>query len=235
MGTWLPGFMRGWTWRATFEMAVLRGMTAARSMVLLRAIAVGACLAPLLQLGWYILGEIERPGSVLGADPGVAVVRYLGEWSITWLLVTLTLSTLARRCHWNLLVRVRRMIGLFAFSYVCLHLLAYLGLLAGFEPGRLVDDLTKRPYIMVGFAAFLALLPLAVTSTRGWQRRLGVRWKRLHRLVYLVCMLAVVHLVWLSKGSYADAFIYGSWATLLLLERLLSVTRGRIAVLKTSL
>jgi sulfoxide reductase heme-binding subunit YedZ len=127
------------------------------------------------------------------------------------------------------------MVGLFAFSYVGLHLLAYLGLLAEFEPIRVVDDLTERPYIMVGFAGFLALLPLAVTSTRGWQRRLGKRWKRLHRLVYLVCVLAVLHLLWLSKSSYADAFIYGSWAAVLLLERLLRVRRGRLAGLKTSL
>jgi sulfoxide reductase heme-binding subunit YedZ len=215
-------------------------LTGVSSLALLRVFTVCACGAPLLILGWYIAGELERPGSVLGADPGVAVVRYLGEWSITWLLTTLTLGTLARctwpRClNWRLLTRVRRMVGLFAFSYVGLHLLAYLGLLAGFELMRVVDDLTQRPYIMVGFAGFLALLPLAVTSTRGWQRRLGSRWKRLHRLVYLVCVLAVLHLLWLSKSSYADAFIYGSWAAVLLVERLLRVRRGRLAGLKTSL
>ena len=210
-------------------------LTGVSSLALLRVVTVCACVAPLLILGWYIAGEIERPGSVLGADPGVAVVRYLGEWSITWLLTTLTLGTLARRLNWRLLTRVRRMVGLFAFSYVGLHLLAYLGLLAGFEPIRVIDDLTERPYIMVGFAGFLALLPLAVTSTRGWQRRLGIRWKRLHRLVYLVCVLAILHLTWLSKSSYADAFIYGSWAAVLLLERLLRVRRGRLAGLKTSL
>ena len=210
-------------------------LTGISSLALLRVFTACACAAPLLLLGWYIAGEIERPGSVLGADPGVAVVRYLGEWSITWLLTTLTLGTLARCLNWRLLTRVRRMVGLFAFSYVGLHLLAYLGLLAGFEPMRVVDDLTERPYIMVGFAGFLALLPLAVTSTRGWQRRLGTRWKRLHRLVYLVCVLAVLHLLWLSKSSYADAFIYGSWAAVLLLERLLRVRRGWLAGLKTSL
>jgi sulfoxide reductase heme-binding subunit YedZ len=215
-------------------------LTGVSSLALLRVCTACACAAPLLLLGWDIVGEIERPGSVLGADPGVAVVRYLGEWSITWLLTTLTLGTLAlstwpRRLNWRLLTRVRRMVGLFAFSYVCLHLLAYLGLLAGFELIRVIDDLTERPYIMVGFAGFLALLPLAVTSTRGWQRRLGKRWKRLHRLVYLVCVLAVLHLLWLSKSSYADAFIYGSWAAVLLLERLLRVMRGRLAGLKTSL
>ena len=210
-------------------------LTGTRSLVLLRVFAVCVCTAPLLQLGWYILRELDSPGSALGADPAVAMVRYLGEWSITWLLLTLTLSTLARRCGWQLLVRIRRMVGLFAFSYVCLHLLAYLGVLAGFEPMRVVDDLTKRPYIMVGFAGFLALLPLAVTSTRGWQRRLGARWKRLHRLVYLVCVLAILHLLWLSKSSYADAVIYGSWAAVLLLERLPWLRRGRPAVLKTSL
>jgi sulfoxide reductase heme-binding subunit YedZ len=210
-------------------------LTGVSSLALLRVFTACACAAPLLLLGWDIVGEIERPGSVLGADPGVAVVRYLGEWSITWLLTTLTLGTLARRLNWRLLTRVRRMVGLFAFSYVGLHLLAYLGLLAEFEPIRVVDDLTERPYIMVGFAGFLALLPLAVTSTRGWQRRLGTRWKRLHRLVYLVCVLAILHLLWLSKSSYADAFIYGSWAAVLLLERLLRVRRGRLAGLKTSL
>lgn len=211
-------------------------MTTLRSLLLLKIVAACLCLAPLVQLLGYILAELESPGAALGADPGLAVVRYLGEWSITWLLVSLSLSSLARRCNWKVLVRVRRMVGLFAFGYVCLHLLAYLGLLAGFEFSRIVDDLAKRPYIVVGFTGFLGLLPLAVTSTRGWQRRLGANWKRLHRLVPVVGVLAVLHLAWLSKSSYADAFIYGTWMAVLFLERLPWLTRGRRPVaLKTSL
>lgn len=202
------------------------------SLTALRALTWAACLAPLTVLGVHVARELQAPGSALGADPGIAVVRYLGQWSITLLLATLTLSSLSRRAGWPMLVRVRRLVGLFAFGYVCLHLTSYLGFLTTFSPARLFDDLARRPYILVGFAALLTLVPLAVTSTRAWRRRLGPAWKQLHRLVYVAVLLAIVHVVWLSKSGYTDAVLYGSWAALLLLERLPEI-RSAAGVKKT--
>ena len=136
---------------------------------------------PLMVLGYDLAGELRLPGSRLGADPGKAVLLYLGEWGLWMLLATLSVSSLRRLTGQAALMRYRRMIGLYAFAYLCLHFLAYLGFLAGFEWRRIVEDLSERPYITVGFLALLALVPLAVTSTGGWRRRLGRRWIRLHR------------------------------------------------------
>ena len=177
-----------------------------------------ACSAPLSWLTILIWRELQAPGS-LGADPGEAVVHHLGEWSIRMLLVTLTLSSLARMFRWPL-IRVRRMVGLWAFTYVSLHLLGYVGLLAIFDVTRIVEDLGERPYIIAGFTGFLLLVPLAITSTKGWRARLGRDWTHLHRLVYAAAALAVVHVWWLSKSSYFDASLYGAWLALLLLERM---------------
>jgi len=179
-----------------------------------------ACLClPLGLLVYDILAEIQQPGSALGADPGEAVVLHLGDWTLRVLLLTLCVSTLRRRAGWSWLARWRRMVGLFAFSYLCLHLAAYVGFLAGFDARAVLDDLTERPYIMVGMAAFGMLLPLAWTSTRGWQRRLGTAWVRLHRLIYPAAVLAIAHLAWLTKDGYAEVAVYSAVLGLLLAER----------------
>jgi sulfoxide reductase heme-binding subunit YedZ len=175
---------------------------------------------PAVWLAYAMGSELLHRGSVLGADPGEAVVLHLGQWTIRMLLLTLMVSPLARRLHLSWLVRARRMIGLWAFSYLCLHVLAYLGLLAEFDWNLVAEDFVERRYITAGLLALLALIPLAVTSSRGWQRRLGPRWRRLHRLIYPAVALGLVHLVWLSKDGYGEVVLYGAVFTVLMLERI---------------
>lgn len=164
--------------------------------------------------------ETQVPGSGLGPDPADELVRTLGTWGLRILLLTLAVSPASRVLKFPRLVRFRRMVGLWAFAYIVLHFTAYLGVLAGFELATIADDITKRPYITVGFAALLMLIPLAVTSTRGWQRRLGRRWRTLHRLVYPAAIAAWTHLLWLSKGGFMDPFVYGAVLVLLFGERI---------------
>ncbi len=178
------------------------------------------CAAPLAWLVWAVGVEIRAPGSALGADPGEAVVLYLGELGIRMLLLALAITPLRRRLSWPALARWRRLVGLFAFSYLALHLLAYLWFLAGFDWGAIVEDLTERTYITAGAAGLVALLPLALTSTRGWQRRLGRRWRSLHRLVFAAAALGLLHLLWLTKDGYGEVLAYGVVYLLLMGERI---------------
>ena len=177
------------------------------------------CLTPWAVLAWDVLRAASGDIEALGADPGEAIVHRLGEWGIRFLLATLAVSTCARLFKRPGLIRYRRMIGLFAFAYVATHFLAYFGFLAGAELAALLGDLGKRPYIIAGGGALLLLIPLAATSTRAAQRRLKKNWVRLHRLVYPAAALAVLHIAWLAKVSYVDAFTYGALAALLLAER----------------
>jgi methionine sulfoxide reductase heme-binding subunit len=177
------------------------------------------CSAPLLWLGYAVAVEVQIPGAALGADPGEAVVHHLGEWSMRMLLLALAVTPLRRRLQWSELARVRRLVGLFAFTYVMLHFLAYLGLLAAFDWSAIVEDLTRRTYISAGALGLLALVPLAVTSTRGWQRRLGRRWRQLHRLVFVAAGLGLAHLIWLTKDGYGEVLVYTIVYLALLIER----------------
>ena len=182
---------------------------------------------PLVLLGVDVGRELDAPGSALGPDPQEALVHHLGTWALRCLLLTLAVSPAAHLARRPALVGARRMIGLWAFAYMALHFGVYLVLLAGLDPLAIAADLYKRPYITVGFAALVALAPLAATSTRGWQRRLGRRWKALHRLIYPAAIAAWTHLLWLSKASYQDAAIYGAVLALLLGERLVRYARRR--------
>lgn len=175
---------------------------------------------PLVLLGVDVWREFQLPGSGLGADPGEAVVHHLGTWGLRTLLLALAVSPASRLLKRPRWVRYRRMVGLWAFTYLVLHFLAYLWLLGGFALETLTADLYQRPYITVGFLALVLLIPLAVTSTRGWQRRLGRRWKTLHRLVYPAAIAAWTHLLWLSKGGFLDPFVYGLVLALLFGERI---------------
>ena len=175
--------------------------------------------APLLVLGWDVLGELNQPGSRLGADPGKAIVLTLGQWAIRLLLLGLAVSTARRVFGMPRLMRFRRMVGLFAFTYVGLHFSAYLGFLAGFDWQVIVEDIGERPYISAGFLGLLLLVPLALTSTGGWRRRLGRRWLQLHRAVYLVIGLGLVHLFWLTKDGYDEFAAYLLLFALLMAER----------------
>ncbi len=154
-------------------------------------------LAPMAWVGFRILSD------GLGANPIEALLHLTGRWGLVFLLLGLAVTPLRRLSGWSRVIKVRRLLGLFAFFYMTLHFLIYLGLDQGFAWGFILEDITERPFITVGFAAFLLLTPLAMTSTRGWIRRLGRRWQLLHRLVYPAAILAAVHFYWKVK---ADTF-----------------------------
>lgn len=146
----------------------------------------------------------------LGANPVEAIEHRTGDWTIWLLLASLAVTPLRRLTGWNGLIRYRRTLGLLAFSYVCLHFLTYLVIDQGFPIQGLTlayvwEDIVKRPYVTVGFTAFLLLIPIAWTSTKGWIRRLGRRWTTLHQLVYVAAALGVLHYMWLIKGDRPTA------------------------------
>ena len=177
---------------------------------------------PLAWLALAVFREAQAPGSALGADPGEAVLLFLGEWGIRILLAGLSISTLRRRLGYPPLLRIRRLVGLFAFAYLSLHFLFYLRFFTEFDWRLISEDLVERPYITVGFAALLMLLALAATSTNGWQRRLKRRWRQLHRLIYPACALGVIHFWWLTKDGYGEVAVYAAWLALLYADRLLA-------------
>ncbi len=187
---------------------------------LLKPVAWVLLSLPLTWLAFAIHQEARSPGSALGADPGEAVLLFLGEWGMRTLLLALSVSTLRRRLRYPPLLSIRRLVGLFAFIYLSLHFLFYLGFFAEFDWRLLFEDVAERPYITVGFAALLMLSALAATSTRGWQRRLRRRWRLLHRLVYPASALGLLHLWWLTKDGYGEVVAYGIWLLLLYFDRL---------------
>ena len=164
-----------------------------------------------------------------GANPIEAVTRALGDWALRLLLLTLTVTPLRRLTGWGwpLRLRLRRMLGLYAFFYALLHLLSYIVLDQFFYWPEVWADIVKRPYITIGMAAFVMLIPLAVTSTQGWMRRLGRNWQRLHRLVYPIAIAAVMHYLMLVKVIATEPLLYAGILLLLLLLRLRSAPRRR--------
>lgn len=153
----------------------------------------------------------------LGANPVETVNRYTGDWVLRLLLLTLAVTPLRRLTGWNGLLRYRRMLGLFAFFYACLHFLSWAWLDQFFVLADIVADVAKRPFITVGFTSFLLLIPLAATSTNAMIRRLGARrWQRLHRLVYLAAIGGVVHFLWLVKSDIREPLVYAVILALLL-------------------
>jgi methionine sulfoxide reductase heme-binding subunit len=168
----------------------------------------------------------------LGAEPVERITHRTGWWALTLLLVTLALTPARRATGWNRLIQARRMLGLFAFFYATLHVLTYFGLDLFFDLAFLAEDVLQRPYITVGFTAWLLLLPLAVTSTKGWIRRLGgKRWQRLHRLAYPAAALAVLHFLWLVKADTREPLLFGAVLLALLALRLPPVA-GRLGRLR---
>lgn len=159
---------------------------------------------PLLQLAWSFY-QVQFAGDIfyLGADPGKAVVHTIGEWALVYLGLVLVARHI-KRFGFNLMP-YRRRLGLSLFFYGLLHVTAYLLLMLGLEWGELAEDIQKRPYILVGALALLLLLPMAVTSTKGWQKRLRQNWKKLHMLVYPVALLILVHLWWQVKAEFSLA------------------------------
>lgn len=171
----------------------------------------------LLPLGWLVL---DVATGAVGPNPVEAVTHRTGTWTLRLLLATLAITPLRRLTGQAWLIRYRRMLGLFAFFYATLHLVVYLWLDRLLDWGTIIEDIVARPYITVGFTAFLLLVPLAVTSTRGWVRRLGRRWQRLHRLIYPSAVLAVLHYLWLVKADILEPALYGLVLAGLLAARL---------------
>lgn len=161
------------------------------------------CLFPLLFL---IVGLLTNQ---LGANPIETLTRTSGDWALRFLLITLTMTPLRWLTNWSEWIRLRRMFGLYAFFYACLHMLLYLGLDQFFDISEIVRDIIKRPFITIGFFSFLCLLPLAVTSTNKMMKRLGgKRWKSLHRLTYLVAGASCLHFLMLVKADIREPVIY---------------------------
>jgi sulfoxide reductase heme-binding subunit YedZ len=155
--------------------------------------------------------------NTLGANPIEYITRDLGTWGLTFLLITLAVTPLRRLTNWNWLLRLRRMLGLFAFFYIVLHFISYIWWDQFFDWHAIWKDIMKRPFITVGFAAFLMLVPLAVTSTNKMIRRLGAqRWQLLHRLIYVISVCGVLHYWWLVKRDITKPVIYGLILALLL-------------------
>jgi sulfoxide reductase heme-binding subunit YedZ len=174
---------------------------------------------------WPLLWLYQAWADVLGPDPGKVLVDRLGLGTLVLLLITLSMTPLQKLTGWAGWVAVRRQLGLWCFAYVILHLGGYAAFILGFDWSQLAVELRKRPYIIVGVLGFLCLLALAVTSNRYSQRRLGSRWKKLHRLVYLVLGLGLLHMLWIVRADLKEWAVYASIGMLLLVLRLPSVTR----------
>jgi sulfoxide reductase heme-binding subunit YedZ len=173
----------------------------------------------LLPLGILMLRAFELAGFGLGANPIEELLHELGRWGLKFLLLTLAITPLRRWTGWNWLVRFRRMLGLFSFFYILLHFTVYAVLDQGLNVALIIEDVIERPYITLGMIGLLLLLPLAVTSTKGMMRRLGKRWKKLHKLVYVIAIVGVWHFYWQVKLDTLDAGVYALILLLLLGSR----------------
>jgi len=182
------------------------------SRLLKPAVWTGGLLPLALLAGAILAGTVSQ-------DPIEDVTHRTGKAALTLLLVTLSITPLRRLSGWNGIVAARRPLGLFAFFYACLHFLVYL-FDQSFSWGFIVEDVAEHPYVTAGFAALVVLAPLAVTSTRGWIRRLGKGWQKLHRLVYLAVGLGVIHFLWGVKQDVREPLVYAAVFAALMAFRL---------------
>ena len=197
-----------------------------KSIRILKALVFLLCLVPLAKLALEIFGVA---GMSLGANPIEELIHRLGIWGLNFLLITLAVTPLRRLTGKSWLLRFRRMLGLFAFFYVLMHFLTYAGLDQRFDLPVIFEDIAERPFITVGFTAFLLLIPLAATSTNAMMKRLGRRWQKLHRLVYVIAILGVVHFYWQVKLDTLEALVYAAILAALLGYRLKGRKNDRIA------
>lgn len=168
----------------------------------------------------YLLYAVFLDPEILGANPVEYLTHNTGGWSLRFLLITLAMTPLRRLTGSSYPLKVRRLFGLFAFFYVSVHFLIYAVLDRELDWSHLGEDIIERPFITIGFLAWLLLIPLAATSTNAMMRRLGRRWKKLHKLVYLIGALAVVHFIWLVKKDLQEPLIYASIFVILMLLRM---------------
>lgn len=179
------------------------------------------CLLPLARLAVLAVSD------GLGANPIEFVTHSTGTWTLVFLMVTLSVTPLRGLTGRSDLLRFRRMLGLFAFFYACLHFMTYIWWDQFFDWGAILKDVAKRPFITIGFAAFVGLIPLAATSNKRMMRRLGRRWQQLHRLVYFIAAAGVIHYWWLVKRDITQPAIYALVLSLLLGYRVVVWWRSR--------
>jgi methionine sulfoxide reductase heme-binding subunit len=190
---------------------------------ILKASVFLACLSP---LGLLALDAFRDN---LGANPIEVITRSVGTWTLVFLLITLSVTPLRKLPGWNSLIKFRRMLGLFAFFYGALHFTTYVWLDQFFDLHDIVKDVAKRPFITVGFASFVLMIPLVLTSTRKMISRLGKRWQQLHRAIYLIAIGGVIHFFWLVKADTSQPLLYGAILTLLLGYRVFVVWGSGVA------
>ena len=181
----------------------------------------------LLPLAFLLLRAFEVAGFGLGANPIEELLHELGRWGLKFLLLSLSVTPLRRWTGWNWLLKFRRMLGLFAFFYIILHFLTYAVLDQSLDIAAIVEDVIKRPYITLGMTGLLLLIPLAVTSTKGMMRRLGKRWQKLHRLVYVIAIVGVWHFYWQVKLDTLEASMYALVLAVLLATRVYYLRKSR--------
>lgn len=176
----------------------------------IKPILFTVCLVPFIAL---VIGAVNN---TLGTNPVETMTHETGEWTLRFLLLTLMITPLRRLSGKSWLIKLRRMLGLYAFFYACLHFITYIWFDQYFDWMEIVRDIPKRPFITVGFTAFVLLIPLAVTSNNKMMRRLKKNWVKLHRLVYVIAVLGVLHFLWLVKADTLEPLIYASILLLLL-------------------
>lgn len=190
----------------------------------IKPIIFSLCLLPLFLLfrNFYL--------DELGANPFEVLTRSTGEWTLRFLLLTLAMTPLRSLTASAWPLRLRRMLGLYAFFYVCVHLLTYIWLDHFFDLDEIVTDIVKRPYITLGMLAFTLLIPLAFTSTKKMMKRLGKRWKSLHKLIYIIAPLGVIHFLLLVKADFREPIIYAIILLFLYLVRLKPVQIRKLSL-----
>jgi len=203
-------------------------MFASRLKGLLKPAVFALCLVPLALL------VLDALAGDLGANPIETITHATGDWTLRLLLATLAVTPLRHLSGWSWPLRLRRMLGLFTFFYAVLHLLTYVWFDKFFMWGEMAHDIVKRPFITVGMAAFVLLLPLAATSTNAMVRRLGRRWKPLHRAVYAIAILGVLHYLWLVKADIRQPLLYASLFAALLGFRLWRRWRRRLPATRSA-
>lgn len=210
-------------------MTMLPATLPPRTLLAVRCAVFLAAFAP---AAWIVYAVLTGG---LGANPVEGMIRELGTWGLRFLLITLAVTPLRQITGAAWLIRLRRMLGLYAFFYVVCHFSAYVVFEQSGSLALIAEDIAKRPYILVGFAALVTLVPLAATSTNGWMKRLGRRWKQLHRLVYPAAILGVFHFFMLIKAdAWTEPLIYAGVLALLLGWRLVRAGRGRFGSLLTA-
>ena len=209
--------MPAWTSRSSTEASLGAATAKAVNAGLLKPLTKPAvwvlALAPAM---WLLLGAINN---TLGANPAEALIRSTGDWTLRLLCITLAVTPLRQLTGWHALARLRRMLGLFTFFYGCLHFLCFAWLDMGLDGAAILNDIPKRPFILVGTAALLTMLPLAATSFNSAIKTMGAaRWQALHRLVYATALLALLHFFWMrsAKNDFAEVAVYAAVIALLL-------------------